>query len=205
MDAVPQPKVARTKCEFQEGRKRCTRNGIGEPALCDQHRAALEQFGYQVPRPGIGEQLGGMFDQMLNGYQPSAAQMEQVAADMAGALLGRRVTIDEVRKVRHGDVATLRAYAAQLHQARVRRNGDAAASAGPSPSFDPAIAAKIEHAKACGRARAVLGFTATEKVDAAILKAKHRELAKLHHPDRGGSVERMTKINHAVDLLAKSL
>src|SRR5262249_22763061 len=34
-----------------------------------------------------------------------------------------------------------------------------------------------------------------------LVKAAHRELVKLHHPDRGGDLETMQKVNAAYDLL----
>lgn len=38
-----------------------------------------------------------------------------------------------------------------------------------------------------------------------VVEARHRELAQLHHPDRGGSVETMAKINAARDTARKEL
>lgn len=152
------------------------------------------------PRAGLGQQLGGLFDQMLAGYPPSQAQLEQVAADMVGRVIGRTVTVDEVRAVRQGDYAPLREVAEQY---RARQSGRVPRP-GP-PIVDPEIAAKIERAKALGRARAVLGFTKDHILTVAIVKTRHRELARRHHPDAGGSTEKMQKINGAADLLVQSL
>ena len=53
--------------------------------------------------------------------------------------------------------------------------------------------------------RVVLGFTPGQKVTEAEVKARHRELARKHHPDKGGSVARMQEINAAVDQLLASM
>jgi hypothetical protein len=53
--------------------------------------------------------------------------------------------------------------------------------------------------------RIVLGFAAGQKVTVAEVKARHRELARRHHPDRGGSVARMQEVNAAVDQLLATL
>jgi hypothetical protein len=53
--------------------------------------------------------------------------------------------------------------------------------------------------------RAVLGFAIGHKVTVAEVKARHRELARRHHPDRGGDVSKMAAVNHAVDQLLAEL
>ena len=155
-----------------------------------------------MPRPGIGEQLGSMFDQILSGGAPKSIQFEQIAADIAGSLLGRTVTVEEVRKTRSGDYSQIRAY---LDALRVRA-AQQQARAQPQQPLDPSIAAKIEYMKSLGRARAVMGFTKDHVLTADVIKTRYRELARQHHPDReGGSTEKMQKINAAADLLSKSL
>jgi len=54
-------------------------------------------------------------------------------------------------------------------------------------------------------ARQVLGFTFDEPLDGAKIKARHRELLKKHHPDRGGSTKKMAIINAARDVLIEAL
>jgi hypothetical protein len=53
--------------------------------------------------------------------------------------------------------------------------------------------------------RVVLGFAAGQKVTVAEVKARHRELARKHHPDRGGSVSKMQEVNAAVDQILATL
>jgi hypothetical protein len=140
-----------------------------------------------------------MLDQVLHGQQPSAQQLEQAAADLVGSLLGRTVTIDEVRRVRQGDVATIRAYVDQYQQHRAAR----AQTQSPRDFVDPVKAAQIEALKAQGRARAVMGFSKDAELTEEVLKRRYRELAFKHHPDRGGSADKMAKLNEAMELLSK--
>lgn len=70
------------------------------------------------------------------------------------------------------------------------------------PSEDPE---HVQRMRAVQAARATLGFGPRDAITKEILKARHRELAKRHHPDRGGSLERMKIINSAVDLIAGTL
>lgn len=196
-------KQVRNRCEFKEGRKRCQRQGSGTPYLCAQHRAALESFGVHVPRPGVGEKLGTLLDQVLAGQVPSPVDLEQMAADLVGRVIGRTVTVEEVQQVRHGNYQPLRDVAEQYRRARAQR-AQGPRAPGPSP-FDPEQAAKIEFAKECGRARAVLGFSKDDVLSEPVIKARHRELARKNHPDMGGSTEKMQRINWAADVLLHSL
>lgn len=66
----------------------------------------------------------------------------------------------------------------------------------PPPANDPAKVAA---------ARRSLGYGPSERITAESLKARHRELAKRHHPDRGGSLGRMQEINAAIDTLTAAL
>jgi hypothetical protein len=54
-------------------------------------------------------------------------------------------------------------------------------------------------------ARSVMGFTDKETLTVEQVKDRKRVLAKRHHPDRGGSVEMMARINDAADVLLASL
>jgi len=53
--------------------------------------------------------------------------------------------------------------------------------------------------------RIALGFSPGQKLTVEQVKKRHRELARQHHPDRGGSVKSMAAINHAVDQLLADL
>lgn len=68
----------------------------------------------------------------------------------------------------------------------------------PPPPIDLAAERKRRE---LAKARAVLGFGPAEMVTAETIKARKRELAKQHHPDRGGSPSAMAAVNDAADVL----
>jgi curved DNA-binding protein CbpA len=51
----------------------------------------------------------------------------------------------------------------------------------------------------------VFGFKETARLTESLIKERHRELVRRHHPDRGGSTARMAVINDARDILMASL
>jgi len=53
--------------------------------------------------------------------------------------------------------------------------------------------------------REILGLDPAARVDADTVRATYRELARLHHPDVGGSSERMTELNVAVAAALREL
>lgn len=53
--------------------------------------------------------------------------------------------------------------------------------------------------------REVLGIKPDATVTRETVRQRQRELAKLHHPDAGGSADRMAEINAAVDLAMEEL
>lgn len=53
--------------------------------------------------------------------------------------------------------------------------------------------------------RTVLGFKMGEPITKAKIKERQRELAKLFHPDKGGSDEAMQRVNAAADILLKEI
>lgn len=53
--------------------------------------------------------------------------------------------------------------------------------------------------------RVVLGFKSTDKLTVEMVKNRRRELAKILHPDKGGSDEAMQRMNTAADKLMKEI
>lgn len=167
--------------------------------------------------------LGTLLEHMIGGQPITRQTITQMAADAVSRIVGRPVTIEEIRQSgeRMGlDVdginvelswENIRAQASDLYSrasSRVRSGS----------TIDPEERARRKaeqeaqrqqnreaRAKAgeISRARRVLGFTAKEPVTREQVKARQRELARKHHPDRGGSVERMQQINWAVDILLR--
>lgn len=64
-------------------------------------------------------------------------------------------------------------------------------------SFDP----DLELQRELGAARMELGFQHREPLTVERVEKRRKELARKHHPDLGGSPERMVRINQAADLL----
>lgn len=54
-------------------------------------------------------------------------------------------------------------------------------------------------------ARQVMGFAATQKLTEDDIKDRKRTLAKKHHPDLGGSAQKMAAVNDAADVLMAAL
>lgn len=77
--------------------------------------------------------------------------------------------------------------------------------AGHRPPPDPHAEAAAQLAAARRRARQILGFAATEPITEAAIKVRYRKLAQIHHPDKGGSLEKMTELNAAADILYAEL
>lgn len=50
---------------------------------------------------------------------------------------------------------------------------------------------------------ALLSFDLVEPVDARRIKQRYRELMSLHHPDKGGSTERVQEVHHALLILQR--
>jgi curved DNA-binding protein CbpA len=50
-----------------------------------------------------------------------------------------------------------------------------------------------------------MGFSGKDRLTVESVKDRRRVLAKKHHPDRGGSVATMARINDAADVLLASL
>jgi hypothetical protein len=69
------------------------------------------------------------------------------------------------------------------------------------PPQDP----DIERQRAIAAARQVFGFAQGEKLTDDAVTKRHRLLVKKHHPDRGGSTEKMAIINNARDVLLAAL
>lgn len=66
---------------------------------------------------------------------------------------------------------------------------------------DPEV---IERQRILLRARQELGFQPREPLTRDVVERRRKELARRHHPDLGGSVQRMASINQAADVLLET-
>ncbi len=185
----PKPKQPRPlRCAYVEGRMQCRRPGTGNPPLCDAHRVVLEAEAARPPR--AGEKLVGLLSRVLRGQKITDEHVHAGVEDFVDMV--SRSNGDPA----HDPIAAARARAAEF----LRRTQGQAYKRPPPPRrpVDDAVT-KAE------RARLVLGFAHGQKVTVDELKKRHRELARKHHPDRGGSVAKMQEVNAAVDQLMATL
>ena len=125
-----------------------------------------------------------------------------IGATIDGIITGR-VTVEEAFSA---FVNRLR-YSTAPHHVSGRSSGAAPPRSPftppPRPQVDPLAAKK---ARDLALAKRVMGWGDYIHLTPAMIRERHRELAKKFHPDRkGGSHEKMREINAAVDTLYASL
>jgi hypothetical protein len=187
------PKQSRRaeRCMYVERGVRCRRSGTGDPPLCHPHRIVMQDA--VRPPPAFGDGVKNLVDRFVT---------------------GRRVT----RKVWEDALGDLAAYAAQAAEAQAQAHSGTPHGDGgfrPPPGFTPPPNwwrsapppppppdPQIEERR---RARIVLGFSPREPLTLEIIQRRRRELARRHHPDRGGSVAKMQAVNAAADVLEAEL
>jgi hypothetical protein len=145
--------------------------------------------------PSLGQAIGNVMGKLFRGERVSRDELGQAFVDGVSMFAGvpadqyvrdgieSRVPAGTPRKVVDWAYEQLKA-----REARARANEHAN---GKPKGPDPRIA---------------LGWKAGQKVTAADVVARRRELTKKHHPDKkGGSVEKMQAINAAADQLLTEL
>lgn len=161
------------RCRYQEGDRRCHRNGFGDPPLCRAHAIAMD---YELD---LDDPVGSLIDQadrFLSG------QKDTLVHSFAQAL---------------GQI--LRPPSAPIPSATPgARAGSRSTPPPPKPPPPPAPAVKEDP-------RDVLGFSKDAKLTRALVKERQRALAALLHPDKGGSVKAMQRLNEAVKELVATL
>lgn len=189
------------KCAFMEGRRRCQRAAAGNPPLCDVHRVLLEdEARADSARPGqslasiLGDVIAGKRvteDQWRSGLEDFVSVFQRAPAD---SWIGSRrdATMDAVR-ARVGRVMDPTAWGGRGARPQADR---------PDPPHPPP---RKRPPDPTPQWRAILGFSVREPLTADAVKRRHREMARTHHPDRGGSVEKMQQINVAAEGLLATL
>lgn len=177
------------------------RNGAAgtNPALCKVHQVVFAEAGRPpAPRPPAVAAFEVLED-LLSGERVSRARVESAISELfSGWTMG-------------GNIA--QGYYPDLDPSAPQPGfrppsgfrpppGWPFQGAPGAPPFDPEAA---ELAEARRRARLVMGFAASEPITREILRARHRELVRKHHPDRGGDLEKMKLVNAANDVLEDSL
>ncbi len=195
------------QCVFKEGGRRCVRNGAGNPALCGPHRIVAADAAQQAqPRVSTAfQQISDLFDDFLAGRPFDRQKVGDLAAHaineaawrMGGSYTGYHPPIVDESQIHDTDPNGYR----DTRRARPRPPpGYRWHDEEPSETVD---AAQLDLDRA--KARATLGFGPRDVLTRDILKNRFRALAKKHHPDRGGSLERMKEISAANDILEKAI
>ncbi len=170
------------------------------PALCQAHRVVFQGVARAESKSPFAA-VADIFDRFMNGGRLSESDLRNAYNNVD----------DIIRGARAGDFSGL---GSEYHPpsppraAQGHNHGHAHPPPGQHEPFNqappPPRDTEADHV-ALLRARKLLGFSQTEIVTAESLKARHRDLAKKHHPDRGGSLAKMQAINAAVDTVAASL
>lgn len=195
---------ASQQCSFRGENGRCRRNQV-VGGLCGLHASAASS-------PDI-HPLASIINDLLNGSPIESSTLEDIAARAVSSVVGRPVTAAELREqIKNGGIeidweearvkasdaysrVSSRVYPSRLSpEDRARRDAERQ----QQKQRDQQTRKK---ASDISKARRILGFTAKEPVTRQMVKDRQRELARKHHPDRGGNVSRMQDINWAVDIL----
>ncbi len=179
------PKRRQPRCAYVERGQRCKRAGDGNPPLCEAHRIVLEAEAARPQRPG--EKIVGLLGRVFRGQKVNDDHLYAGIEDFVDMF--SRLPSDPP----HNPLEAARARARDF-----LRRAQAQAGQVPPPPPRPKKPAGPDP-------RVVLGFAAGQKITAELVKKRHRELARKHHPDRGGSLQKMQEINQAVDAIMATL
>lgn len=146
----------------------------------------LEDEAERPQRPG--EKIVGLLGRVLRGQKVNDDHLYAGIEDFVDMFSRGQGDVP------HDPIAAARARAAEFLRRAQAQHGHVPPPPRPRPRKPPGPDPRV-----------VLGFAAGQKVTAAEVKARHRELARKHHPDRGGSVARMQEVNAAVDQLLATL
>lgn len=194
MLGIPRPDRSKrlpraTRCTFRQGNRRCPFQGDGSPALCRPHQIAVVEAS-RVRRPT--EVIADAITNFLAG-KPINAEATLGAAEnlinqwtMGGGMAGGYHP--DTAPV--GDVGAGGSRPRPWWQARPE----------PRPPDQTEELRRVRLA-----ARQVMGFAAIEPLTEETIKDRRRVLAKRHHPDKGGSVQKMAMVNGAADILLQAL
>lgn len=143
----------------------------------------------------------------LRGDTPPRRAYEDAFIRLAEQLIQRPLTAEEKHALRTGKILDLSAFAAAAGSSSSRPPFSGPRTPPPDPEHRAREQAGRTRAALISRARRTLGFSAKEELTHEKVKARHRELARKHHPDRNpdkaDSLRKMQDINAAVEILLK--
>lgn len=196
------PKATRApRCTFKESGRRCPRDGQGNPPLCAPHRIAVARAA--IPKSPVEVIADAAFnflqgkpinrDATLGAVEDIASQWSGMGADYRPDMFDGAGEDQANRRAQAGAGAATPWWVEQVRAHRQQRQ----APPQPPPP-DPNVVMLRE-------ARQTMGFSPGDALTEERIKDRKKALARKHHPDRGGSVERMSAINAAADVLLESL
>lgn len=186
---MPPANRKKLRCAYMEHNRRCQRTATGNPPLCEAHRLVLED---QARGDNSKDVLSNIFADLITGRRVSEDRWRGGMEEFAR--LFQQAPADSWVGSRRDRVAD----AVRSRVERATRRPSEGQRKPPTPPPPPK--------KPSGPSpRVILGFTDREPLTLEMVKRRHRELARLHHPDRGGSVERMQQINAAADALIATI
>lgn len=188
-----------SQCVYKEGGRRCMRSGDGEPPLCRAHKIAASEQARQAqsaaartPRAAVGDLINDFFTGRPWSVDRVARAVSEVDWSLGGVFGGGfSPDIDTGAERDDG-----RFVPPDNFRPPPRWHREQA----PPPPPPKSNAAEI-HA-----ARRELGFGPSDQLTEELIKDRKRQLARKFHSDlRGGSDEKMKRVNAAADTLVESL
>ncbi|HET9061832.1 MAG TPA: hypothetical protein VFO62_00955, partial [Candidatus Binatia bacterium] len=189
------------RCVYVESGTRCRRSGTGEPSLCNPHRVALADIARQSPpMPGFSG-VRNLVDRFVNGRKVTRKVWEDAIGDLAAAVASG---IGDTQMPPSGDPFADADIDPNFPpwRRRVWTNLGAQQQQQRRPPPPPPVDPAIEERR---KARIVMGFTPGQALTLEMVQKRRRELARKHHPDRGGSVDKMQAVNAAADVLEAAI
>jgi hypothetical protein len=189
------------RCSYIERGRRCVRNGTGNPPLCRACAIIVAEAAQRASTPHgqagaafqrVGEVAGEMLSDLFAGRPINREKVASTITDFAWQMGSNYADF-------HPPLEDVPIHPPGTGGQRRRPPWPFGNQAPPPP--DPAAFEAQEKLERARAARIVLGFGPNEQITAQTLKARHRELVKKHHPDRGGNAKRMAEINNAVDAI----
>lgn len=171
------------QCAYKEGRRRCRRNGTGNPPLCAAHRTVIVDAAASAGAGGVQQAL----HELMSNGRVSKKTLERALGDV---LAGFGIGVGGATFTPPAGMNLPPNWRERMH------------TAPPPPPID--LAAE-RRKRAVAEARRTLGFGPGEVVTEEAIKARKRELAKRYHPDRGGDPSQMARVNDAADVLLKAV
>lgn len=169
------------RCVFGDGTYRCTKRGIGNPPLCREHYELVAD----ASEPTEATETVDFWDELLDRVLDHPYVQSKVAEVL-------QILKDPARNSPHYQ-GPGQAYAAEAPP-RPRARYQAAT---PPPPPNRSLSA--------GQAREILHFSPTEPLTCEKVRKRQRQLARLAHPDVGGSADAMRRINDASTCLISQL